>query len=154
MNSKKIKKTIFFLSRSSGRQCCCRTVSDKCRPNHSRDVQRNRYLYLRCRNHQLHLLPIGKCHFSIKTFTKCAKDCGPHNHACKNGRSSLCCFYAAQEVFKDGALIFFSTGEELSQPNKLANKIIISIFLTVRATILDKQSKSNNYVNSEMVIDN
>ncbi len=36
-------------------------------------------------------------------------------------------FYATQAVFKDHAL-FFSTGEELSQPTKHANEIIISIF--------------------------
>ncbi len=40
--------------------------------------------------------------------------------------------------FKDGALLFLiSRGEQLSQPTMHANKIIISIFLIVKATILD-----------------
>jgi len=44
-------------------------------------------------------------------------------------------FYAAQAVCKDYAL-FFSTGEESSQPNQQhANKIIISIFLTIKTKI-------------------
>ncbi len=43
-------------------------------------------------------------------------------------------FYEAQAVCKDYAL-FFSTGEESSQPNQHANKIIISIFLTIKTKI-------------------
>ncbi len=49
--------------------------------------------------------------------------------------------YAAIAVFlKDHALFFFfSTGEESSQPTKHANKITISIFLIMKATILETQ---------------
>jgi hypothetical protein len=47
------------------------------------------------------------------------------------------------------ALIIFliSTVEELSQPTKHANKILVSIFLTVKGTILDTQ-----YISSKNAI--
>jgi len=47
--------------------------------------------------------------------------------------------HKSKEFFKDHAifLFIFSTGEESSQPTKDANKIIISIFWTMNANILD-----------------
>jgi len=70
--------------------------------------------------------------------TQCAKDCGPRKRT--GNRTRMTVFTPApadQAVFKDRALFFLiSTGEESSQPTKHANKIIISIFLIMRPTIL------------------
>jgi len=48
-------------------------------------------------------------------------------------------FYQAQAMFYHLCLNYFEiyTAEESSQPTKRANKILVSIFLTVKATILD-----------------
>ncbi len=60
-----------------------------------------------------------------KVHIKCAKDCGPHQHTPNCSRMLV--FLPAH---KDHAYFFLiSTSEELSQPTKLANKIIISIIL-------------------------
>jgi len=59
--------------------------------------------------------------------SKCAKDCGPHKRRC----IGLCLGHAFIHASPSRlCLIFFwiSTGEELSQPTKHANKIIILIF--------------------------
>ncbi len=71
--------------------------------------------------------------FLTKTTTLCAKDCGPH----KRAHALACgCRYSCQpkqkpkQFFKRFCLNFFNFySEELSQPTKHANKIIISIFL-------------------------
>jgi len=48
-------------------------------------------------------------------------------------------YFNIHAVFSDSCLNFFEifTVEELSQPTKHANKILVSIYLTVKATILD-----------------
>jgi len=50
-----------------------------------------------------------------------------------------------KQFFKDRAL-FFLMGEESSQPTKKANKIIILIFLFMKATILDTLGLKVMYV--------
>jgi hypothetical protein len=66
--------------------------------------------------------------------TQCSQDCGPRKHT--RSRTCIPVFTPAQEkpkqFFKD---MFFSTGEESSQPTKHENKIIIFIFLIMKATI-------------------
>jgi len=49
------------------------------------------------------------------------------------------CLFSRQpkQFFKDCALFFFSTDEESSQPTKHDYKIIISMFLIMKATNLD-----------------
>jgi len=58
-----------------------------------------------------------------------------HGHVHSHAHASM---YSCQpkQLFKDRALVV-SMGEESSQPTKHANKIIISIFIIVKATILD-----------------
>jgi len=69
---------------------------------------------------------------------QCTKDCGPR----KLTRNRMCMWVFAQpnqpnQFFYDRAIIIFLTCEESGQPTIHANKIFISIFLTVKATILD-----------------
>ncbi len=47
-------------------------------------------------------------------------------------------FFKSCPIFLNDALFFkICIGEELSQPTKHANKIIMSVFLIMKATILD-----------------
>ncbi len=72
--------------------------------------------------------------------TQCAKDCGPYNHACEYGRKLMCkqtVFMQLKPYFNVRALLNKLYGEEQSQPIKCANKILVLIFLTIKATIVD-----------------
>ncbi len=78
-------------------------------------------------------------------FIKCTpyvKDCGPHSRALKYKPACVCKPTQLKPYFNICAIIFLiSTDEESSQPTKHANKILVLIFLTMRATILDIHGK-------------
>jgi len=78
--------------------------------------------------------------------TQCAKDCGPHNtlHANTGVHALMSVFMQLKLYFNVCALIFLiSEVKGLTRPTKHANKIIILIFLTVMATILDAHGNFN-----------
>ncbi len=64
-----------------------------------------------------------------KCPTQCAKDCGLCKSTCSALVRAIQVFTPVQAVFlKIVPYFFISIGEELSQPTKHANKIIVSIF--------------------------
>ena len=76
----------------------------------------------------------------LKDHTQCAKDCDPHNSACEYGvQNFTLVFMHLKQYFNVCSLTFFliPTIEELTQPTKHANRIVVLRFLTMKATILD-----------------
>jgi len=80
--------------------------------------------------------------------TQCAKDCGPFKHTCMHTcicmslyTPALAGIHVSQSILNKPKVFFQfflnSMCEESSQPTKHANKIIIPIFLTIKATILE-----------------
>jgi len=88
-------------------------------------------------------------------YTQCAEDCGPHNCACEYGHlhlhkpqslahtvSTPVFFTKLKLYFNVCNLIFLTyTVEELTLSTKHANKILVVIFLTMKATILDTHGR-------------
>ncbi len=66
----------------------------------------------------------------VHFHTRCVKDCGL--------RTLMLVFMPAQAFLKDHSSVFIliSAGDESSKPTKHANKIIILIFLIMKATNL------------------
>jgi hypothetical protein len=76
----------------------------------------------------------------------CAKDCVPHNRASEYKSVCICWFLLSSSCILTFMPYFLNL--ESTQPIKHANKILVSIFVTMKATILDTQDSMNKFMNS------
>jgi hypothetical protein len=81
----------------------------------------------------------------ISVITQCAKDCDPHKHAFIYKCVRLHWFLHSSRYILAFVAYFLliSTVEELTQPTKHANKILVPIFLTMKAAIFDTHDSTS-----------